>query len=255
MRRIRCHVDAPLQPDTLVALDADTRTHLSKVLRLRDGDAVTLFNGDGHDYPAQLAGAGASLSARVQGSEPAAAAESRLSITLVQALARGEKMDWIIQKAVELGAVRIVPVSTQRSEVRLDAERADRRLGHWRKVASSACEQCGRAVIPTIDPPLPLHAALEALATPAGSTGMVRLALDPSGDVRLADLAPTLSAQVDASAAAVVAIGPEGGFDTHELDAFARAGWRRLRLATPILRTETAGMAVIAALRALADEM
>lgn len=247
MRRIRCHVDAALQPDTVVPLDADARTHLSRVLRLREGDAVTLFNGDGHDYAAQLTGAGAALAAQVISREAAMAAESRVSITLVQALARGEKMDWIIQKAVELGVTRLVPVSTQRSEVRLDAERADKRLGHWRKVVASACEQCGRAVLPSVEAPQPLHAAI---AASVGDGDDVRLVLDPTGDTRLGDVA------TDAHATSfVVAIGPEGGFDPHELDAFARAGWRRLRLATPILRTETAGIATIAALRALAGEM
>lgn len=246
MRRIRCHVDAPLAAGATVPLDADARTHLSRVLRLREGDDVTLFNGDGHDYAAQLAGAGAALSAQVISREAAMAAESRLSITLVQALARGEKMDWIIQKAVELGVTRLVPVSTQRSEVRLDAERADKRLGHWRKVVASACEQCGRAVLPMVEAPQPLHAAMASLAADGDEA---RLVLDPTGQTRLADVA-TASAR-----SFVVAIGPEGGFDPHELDAFTRAGWQRLRLDTPILRTETAGIAIIAALRALAGEM
>lgn len=243
MRRIRSHVDADLQPGATVALPEDARAHLTRVLRLREGDPVVLFNGDGHDYPARLIGAGPRASAEILAREPALAAEAALTITLVQALARGEKMDWIIQKATELGVARIVPVVTQRSEVRLDGERADRRLAHWRKVAIGACEQCGRARVPEIAPPRSLHAAIETLAEP------LRIALDPDGDGRLADL-PSSPAS-----ALAFAVGPEGGFDDHELAAFGRAGWRRLRLGARILRTETAGMAAIAALLALAGDL
>ena len=241
MRRIRCFVDMPLQPGNLVGLPAEARAHLTKVLRLRDGDAITLFNGDGHDYPSHLVGAGAGTSAQVV-SRDAAVAETRLSITLVQGLARGEKMDWIIQKAVELGVTRIVPATTQRSEVRLDAERAEKRLVHWRRVIESACEQCGRARIPTIDAPGPLHAILDAIDAP------LRVVLDPEGDTRLADLATPYTAS------AAIAIGPEGGFDDHEIAAFARADWRRLRLGDRILRTETAGVVGVVALLAAVGE-
>lgn len=242
MRRVRCFIDAPLVANGIVALPADARAHLTKVLRLRDGDAVTLFNGDGHDYPARLVGAGAGISAQVLAREAAAAAEAQLSITLVQALARGEKMDWIIQKAVELGVTRIVPVTTQRSEVKLDAERAEKRLVHWRGVIESACEQCGRARVPAIDAPTPLHAVVAMVDAP------LRVVLHPEGDARLADLS-----RPDTTSAAI-AIGPEGGFDDPEIAAFTRAGWRRLRLGARVLRTETAGVAAVAALLAVTGE-
>jgi 16S rRNA (uracil1498-N3)-methyltransferase len=150
-------------------------------------------------------------------------------------------MDWIIQKAVELGVARIVPVTTQRSEVRLDAERAEKRLLHWRKVIQSACEQCGRATLPAIAPPQPLHVAT------ASVNASVRVVLDPDATVRLHD--------IDANVGdAAIAVGPEGGFDSHELAALDRAGWQRLRLGSRILRTETAGVAAIAAIYALAGE-
>lgn len=242
MRRIRSHVVAELTPGRAIALPPDSRAHLTKVLRLRDGDAVTLFNGDGHDYSARLSGSGGGCSAEVLAREPAAAAETRLSITLVQALARGEKMDWIVQKATELGVTEIVPVSTHRSEVRLEGERADKRLMHWRKVAISACEQCGRARVPEVRMPQPLHAAVAAIDAP------LRLLLDPTGDAQLA----TLDRSVDTVA---LVIGPEGGFETHEVDLLLRAGWCCLRLAGPILRTETAGIATIAAIRALVGDL
>ena len=123
------------------------RNHLARVLRLAEGDRVDLFNGDGADYAARLLGSGRQLRAEILAAGPAAAAEARLPVTLLQGLARREKMDWIIQKATEIGVSRIVPVSCRRSTLRLEGERADKRLEHWRQVAISACEQCGRARI------------------------------------------------------------------------------------------------------------
>jgi 16S rRNA (uracil1498-N3)-methyltransferase len=242
MRRIRSHVDVELVPGRTIALPADSRAHLTRVLRLREGDRVTLFNGDGHDYPARLQGSGNQCAAEVLAQEPAAAPECRLQLSLVQALARGEKMDWIIQKATELGVATIVPVSSQRSEVRLDGERAEKRLAHWRKVAISACEQSGRARIPTIAPPMPLHNVAATIAAP------LRLLLDPDGERGLADL----DLVVDAVA---IAVGPEGGFEPHEIDLLNRAGWQRVRLGDRVLRTETAGLAAISAVLALTGEL
>ena len=156
MRRIRLFVDLELQLDAHVTLPEFAANHAVRVLRLRDGDAVTLFNGDGHDYSGQLA-----LGKRETQVRIARVArvdnESPLSITLVQANARGEKMDLILQKATELGVARIVPVISQRTEVKLNDDRADKRIVHWQRVLESACEQCGRAQIPTIESPLTLE--------------------------------------------------------------------------------------------------
>lgn len=246
MRWFRSHVDLPLQPGDTVALPEASRQHLGRVLRLREGDSVTLFNGDGHDYPARLVGAGPKLSAQILSRDHAAADEARLRITLVQALARGEKMDWILQKTTELGVAGFVPVSSQRSEVRLDGERAGKRVAHWRQVVISACEQSGRARIPSVAEPRPLLTAaadLDAAAHP------LRLVLDPEGDLALGDLA------LNADTAIALAIGPEGGFDRVEIDQLHRLKWRRLRLGGRILRTETAGIAAIAALLALTGEL
>src|SRR5690606_27336507 len=185
MRWFRSYVDLPLEPGTLVTLPEANRQHLGRGLRLRDGDAVTLFNGDGYDYPACLTGAGPALGARILSRQPAAAAEARLHLTLVQALARGEKMDWILQKATELGVAAVLPVSTQRCEVRLDGDRAGKRLAHWRQVVASACEQCGRARLPLVAGPQPLSALADA---PVPAEEPLRLALDPDGDLTLSDL-------------------------------------------------------------------
>src|SRR6185437_2766121 len=140
MRSIRLFADTPLQPGLGVALPDSAAAHAVRVLRLRTGDMVTLFNGDGHEYPARLAAADAREVRAEITSRESPKRESSLRITLVQALARGEKMDWIIQKAVELGAARIVPVSTERSEVKLDDARSRKRLEHWRAIATAACE-------------------------------------------------------------------------------------------------------------------
>ncbi len=241
MRRIRSFVEQPLEPGHTVELTEAVRGHLTRVLRLGDGDAVTLFNGDGHDYPAVIVGNGKQAAVQVLAREPAAAPEAGIEITLAQALARGEKMDWIIQKATEIGVARIVPVTSQRSEVRLDRERAEKRVEHWRKVAISACEQCGRARVPAIDAPRALHDMAAAI------TGGTRLVLEPEGDRRLADLAQP----VDRVA---LLVGPEGGLETHELQSLASLGWHGLRLGARVLRTETAGLVAVSALFALAGE-
>jgi 16S rRNA (uracil1498-N3)-methyltransferase len=148
-------------------------------------------------------------------------------------------MDFIIQKATELGVTRIVPILTERSEVKLDAARAEKRLVHWRAVAASACEQSGRARVPAIDAAQPLGAWLAALA----EGGPMRLALLPEGSKRPNELA--------LADAAILAIGPEGGFGERDRAALAGAGFTGLRLGPRILRTETAGLAAIAALQAL----
>ncbi|MEN6539603.1 MAG: 16S rRNA (uracil(1498)-N(3))-methyltransferase, partial [Mizugakiibacter sp.] len=175
MRQIRIHVAAPLAEGAEVTLPEQAGEHVARVLRLGVGDAVVLFDGGGHDYAATLISiARRAVTARVD-ARCDALPESPLRLTLVQGIARGEKMDLIVQKATELGAARIVPIVSERTEVRLDGERADKRLAHWRAVAVSACEQSGRARLPGIDAPLTLDAWLAALP----DDGAARLALLP----------------------------------------------------------------------------
>lgn len=241
MRRIRCHVDLELATGQTLALPDEVRNHLARVLRLREGDGVDLFNGDGCDYQARLVGAGRQMGARILAADAPAAAEPGLQVTLVQGLARGEKMDWIIQKATEIGVSRIVPVSCQRSTLRLTGERAEKRLEHWRRVVTSACEQCGRARIPTIE-------AVQPLATAAAGISGVGLVLDPEAADGPRALLPDLAGEL------ALAIGPEGGFDQHEMAMLHGLGWRGLRLGARILRTETAAIVAMSALFTLADE-
>lgn len=241
MRLTRIHVDAPLAVGLRVPLPPPAAAHLQRVLRLGEGDACILFNGDGHDYDARIKTAGKrELLVDVTGSR-AVDNESPLPVTLVQGVARGEKMDWILQKATELGVAAFVPTDSERSEVKLDAARAARRVAHWRSVLASACEQCGRARVPRIEAPRSLAAVLAALA-PGGT----RLLLDPRGahvvdGLRLEDQLPM---------SVVLAVGPEGGWSPRDREQLGAAGFEGLRLGPRILRTETAGIAAVAALQA-----
>ncbi len=175
MRDIRIHAALALAIGTEWPLPAQAGEHVARVLRLAVGDPLILFNGDGCDYPAVIVALGKrEVVVRVTAQQPVRN-ESPLALTLAQGVARGEKMDLIVQKATELGVVRIVPLLTERSEVKLDSARAEKRLAHWRAVAASACEQSGRARLPEITPTLPLSAWLDGLKGDAA----LRLALLP----------------------------------------------------------------------------
>lgn len=238
MRLTRCHVELPLHAGAELSLPEDVANHLLRVLRLREGDPCVLFNGDGCDYPAELLQAGKrNASVRIGAAQPVDN-ESPLAITLLQGVARGEKMDLILQKATELGVAAIVPVWAERTEVKLDAARVDKRVAHWRSVVISACEQSGRARVPQLSAPLALADAARAAAD-----SPCRLILDPQGEHRLRSL-------VIGGAAATIAIGPEGGWSPRDRATLEAAGFVGLRLGPRILRTETAGLAAIAALQA-----
>lgn len=238
MRVTRCHVELTLREGDDVTLPEDVAGHLLRVLRLREGDRCVLFNGDGCDYEAELLQVGKrGASARIGAAQPADN-ESPLAITLLQGVARGEKMDLILQKATELGVAAIVPVWAERTEVKLDAARTDKRVAHWRSVIVSACEQSGRARVPSLAAPLALA---DAAAAVAGT--QLKLTLDPQGEHRLRTLDI-------AGNAATIAIGPEGGWSPRDRAALQAAGFAGLRLGPRILRTETAGLAAIAALQA-----
>ena len=239
MRVIRAFVDASLAVGARIALPEDVAGHLVRVLRLGVGDACVLFNGDGRDYDARIVSVGKkSVEADIE-SVREVRNESSLRIVLVQGIARGEKMDWILQKATELGVAGFVPVHGERGEVRLDGERAEKRLRHWRSVVVSACEQSGRARIPEVAPPRALADALADL--PA-----MRLLLDP-------EATQPLPSHID-DHACTIAIGPEGGWSATDMATLAAAGFVGARLGPRVLRTETAGIAAIAALQSLTGD-
>lgn len=232
----------PLAPNSLAELPSAAAHHALRVLRLGAGDPVTLFNGEGGEYPGRIAEAGRAV--RVQlGDWHAVERESPLDMTLAQALPSGDKMDFVVQKAVELGVARIQPLASSRSVVRLAGERAARRVEHWRQVAISACEQCGRNRLPEIAPILDLRQWLGQLAQ---DNEIRRLLLSPQGGRRPRELAGRRF---------LLLVGPEGGLDKEEAAAARLAGFADLSLGPRILRTETAGPAALAALGALHGDL
>jgi 16S rRNA (uracil1498-N3)-methyltransferase len=239
MRTIRVYVDQPLQCESRIVLNDAASHYLLRVLRLRDDACVQLFNGDGYDYLATLF-VDKNVVADIAGRQKIDS-ESPLQLKLAQAICRGEKMDLVIQKAVELGVMAIQPLFTDRTEVKLDSERAERRLAHWRSVAWSACEQSGRAQVPAIAEPLDLLHWLSAMP-PLAEAGCARLMLDPAGEHRIRSL-PSNTQQ------AILIVGPEGGLSDRDLQKLAARNFVGLNLGPRILRTETAGLAALAALQ------
>src|SRR5512138_2376436 len=156
MRLTRVYVGAPLRPDTDVRLPDAAAVHVARVLRLREGAVIVAFDGSGNDYRCDLLSVkGDEVVVRV-GARAAGLPESPLRITLVQAVSRSERMDWTLQKATELGVRTIAPVLSARSVVRLDERQAEKKLRHWQAIVASACEQCGRSVVPEVRPPVDL---------------------------------------------------------------------------------------------------
>jgi 16S rRNA (uracil1498-N3)-methyltransferase len=208
-----------------------------RVLRLAPGATITLFEGDGAEYAAELVEVGKrSVSALVRARREVTR-ESPLQILLAQGLCSGERMDLAIQKATELGVAAIQPVLAARSIVRLSNERQERREQHWRNVAVAACEQCGRNTVPEVRPLVPLH---EFLAHPRAELSIL---LSPASDASLRALAPATRIEL--------LIGPEGGLTPHEREAAVSAGFSGVRFGPRTLRTETAPLAAIAALQSM----
>jgi 16S rRNA (uracil1498-N3)-methyltransferase len=232
----------PLAEGRHTDLPEGAARHAVKALRLRVGDAVTLFSGAGGAYAAKI-----SSIERLRVCAEVLAwhdqeCESPLNITLVQALQAGEKMDLTVQKAVELGVSAIVPVTSRRSVVRLEGERALRRVEHWRGVAASACEQCGRNRVPDVS----ALAGLERWLAQPAATGVRRLMLAPGAPHTLVTLPPPLPAE-----RIELLIGAEGGLAPEEMQAAVQAGFVGIRLGPRVLRTETAGLAALAAMQCL----
>ena len=244
MRVTRVHVEQALAAGIEIELPEQAANHLARVLRLGIGDTCVLFNGDGHDYPAELVEVGKRVVKVALGHGIAVDNESPLRLILLQGVARGEKMDLILQKATELGVAAVHPLYSQRSEVKLDGARADKRLAHWRGVVVSACEQSGRSRVPYVAMPLPLAQALAALPS-----GGLRLILNPFASVSLPQLTLNPSQPV------CLAVGPEGGWSPQDIGQLHAAGFSGVRLGPRVLRTETAGIAAIAALQVLHGDL
>jgi 16S rRNA (uracil1498-N3)-methyltransferase len=233
MRLTRVYVDTPITGDNNLVLEGSAVNHITRVLRLRSGDALTLFDGRGGEYGARIEEFRRDTVVVTVGEHRNPDRESPLSLTLAQGISRGERMDWIIQKATELGTSRIVPVFTKRSMVKLDERQAEKKLQHWRGVAVAACEQSGRNRIPDLALPLDFSEVLR-----DGDPASMRLLLSPTGDLRIDDL--------EANGKGItVLIGPEGGLaETEHAEAIA-AGFKPVRLGPRVLRTETAAIAAL----------
>ncbi len=229
MRLTRLHVEAPLDAGSLVELPPAPSLHVARVLRARDGDAVVLFNGDGREYHGIIEKVRAARVTVAIGEGRGVDRESPVALTLVQCIPRGDRMDWIVQKATELGVARIVPLVSRRSVVKLDGDQAESKAAHWRAVAISACEQCGRNRVPAVDAP---RALIDFLGAPSGAE--LRLVLEPEEHAAAAPAGSPRSIEF--------AIGPEGGLGAEELDLFRLAGFSHLRLGPRILRAETAAI-------------
>ena len=237
MRLTRVYVDAALASDARLVLSGSAAGHLTRVLRLRPGAALTLFNGRGGEYAASIE--------RMQGSKVTVAVgahqplerESPFPLTLAQGVSRGERMDLVVQKATELGASRLVPVLTERSIVRLDEERSERKSSHWRAIAVAACEQCGRNRLPEVTLPAPLGEFLR--SSPSEDT---RLLLSPEATQRIEDVPRP-------QRGATVLIGPEGGLSEEEQQSALAKGFVAVRLGPRVLRTETAAIAALTLLQ------
>lgn len=233
MRLTRVCVHPPLASGQHTLIEGGAASHIVRVLRLKAGDPLTLFDGSGGEYSARIEELGKD-SVKVSVLERhAIERESPLPLTLAQGVSRAERMDWIIQKATELGAWRIVPLFTERSVVRLDARQMQRKTEHWRAVSVAACEQCGRNRIPELASPLDLHEFLG--RREPGATGLL---LSPSGPMRVEDIQGI-------GTGVTVLIGPEGGLAESEQTAALTAGFKPVRLGPRVLRTETAAVAAL----------
>ncbi len=240
----RFYCPPPLPFSGRFDLPPEAAHHAARVLRLRAGDRVEMFDGLGnecHGAITELSGK------RVVIGDIAASnidRESPLQIVLAQALLSSEKMDWVIQKTTELGVAEIQPLDTGRSVARLSAERAAKRLDHWRQVAISACEQCGRNVLPTIHAPLDIMAWLQQIKELHDASSDTKFILLPQG-------AASLHSQPKPPGKVVLLVGAEGGFTPAESDCALRCDFTPIRLGARVLRTETAALAGQAALQTL----
>jgi len=244
MSNLRFHSSDNLSIGATVKLPDNAATHATRVMRLGVGDNLILFNGDGHDYTCELTLVKKNEVLAKVNSSIAINNESPLNITLLQGISSGDRMDYTIQKAVELGVNHIQPIATERSVVKLNQERAAKRLGHWQQVIHSACEQSGRAVVPQIAEPKSLSQWL----AENSHQNQSRILLNPIGAKRLAELEKP---NVGASHEIQLLIGAEGGLSPNEIEAASTNGFQSIILGPRILRTETAALAAMASMHSV----
>lgn len=242
MRNVRIYQDGQYDLGATVSLSPAAVQHVALVMRMREGERITLFRGDNREFAAVIT--------RVQKREvlvqiehvAVVDRESPLGVHLAQGVSKGDRMEWVIQKAVELGVTQITPILTERSVVRLDAERSAKKEAHWQSVAIHACEQCGRNQIPVVNPMCSLEQFFKQCHVP------VKWVLHPDANQTMADYQPE-------SRDMALLIGPEGGFSSTEFLGASEQGYFPLSLGPRILRTETAAITAISLLQARFGDM
>lgn len=242
MRIPRLYTRQPLNADSLVILDKDAARYLSSVLRMTSGQMINLFNGDGLEYVADVVSLGKNQVTVSIVKSLSNDRESPLKIHLAIGISRGERMDWVIQKATELGIHAITPIFTERTEVKLTGSRLEKRLTHWQQVAISACEQCQRNIVPTINNASSLQQCLE------NDPGGLKMVLHHRTETRLTELQ-------NIDGIVTMLVGPEGGLSEYEIALAESHGYNAIKLGPRILRTETAPLAAISILQALWGDM
>ncbi|MDG2376739.1 MAG: 16S rRNA (uracil(1498)-N(3))-methyltransferase [Woeseiaceae bacterium] len=244
MSNKRLYVEEPIKLDADLNLRGDHARYIGRVLRLRPDDALTVFDGKGNEFLVTIRSIRKSVIETTVIEALDRTSESPLKVTLIQGVSKGDRMDFAIQKATELGVTRVVPVLTDYSVVKLDTNRAEKKQTHWEGVAVSACEQCGRNVLPMIDAPTPL---VDVLADYHGTLS-TRILLKPGATKTLKSL------DIDGNDVTLL-VGPEGGFSDLEYENAEVAGFVPVGFGPRILRTETAALTALAALQSLYGDL
>lgn len=236
MRSPRIYHCSELQLQQTVYLPPDAANHVGRVLRMQSGQTIKLFNGDGHDYTATLTEISKKQVQAIIEQQQQVETESPLTLHLAQGISRGDKMDFTLQKSVELGVTEITPLFTERCGVKLAGERLEKKHQQWQKIVISACEQSGRAYVPIVHPPIKLSDFLQQ------KTEQLKLNLHPRATTNIKTLAkPEQGVRF--------IIGPEGGLDDNEIQQALEAGYQEILLGPRVLRTETAALTLISALQ------
>jgi 16S rRNA (uracil1498-N3)-methyltransferase len=240
MRITRIYTAQSLSSNSDLTLEPDASRHLARALRLGVGDNIVLFNGHGGEFPAAITNIDKKTVQVRTGEHSSLERESSLKLHLGIAISRGERMDWIVQKATELGLTELTPLLTENTGVKLPADRAEKKQLHWQQVAISACEQCGRNLVPTIHPLAPINSWI------ADTTAEHRFVLHHRAE--------TAALSITATNLALL-VGPEGGLSTSEIEAAKQSDFAALQIGPRILRTETAPLAAIAILQSHFGDM
>ena len=245
MRNPRLFTDQPLTPGDQVVLKGNVAQHLGRVLRSRSGDHIALFNGDGQEFAAQVLTVSKGEVSVEVGAAASPQTESPVYTTLGLCLSKGDRFDWAIQKATELGVGAIAPLQSERVDFSIPPDRMEKRIAHWQQIVISACEQCGRVKVPPITPPQSLAVWIESVSAEQ------KWVLHCTEDTGVSASAVTQGAPRDAA----LLIGPEGGLTDQEFDVASAEGFQLLQLGPRVLRTETAPAAALSVLSVFWGEM